>query len=127
AKLDGNNPAILYGYGGFEQAMLPSYSGTIGTAWLEKGGVWALANLRGGGEFGPEWHQTARREGRQKTHDDFIAVGEDLVARKVTSPQHLGIMGGSQGGLLVGAAFTLRPELSGAVVAQVPLADMRRY
>jgi prolyl oligopeptidase len=127
AKLDGNNPTILYGYGGFEQPMLPSYSGTIGSAWLEKGGVWALANLRGGGEFGPEWHQTARREGRQKTHDDFIAVGEDLVARKISSPKHLGIMGGSQGGLLVGAAFTQRPDLFRAVVCSVPLLDMKRY
>jgi prolyl oligopeptidase len=127
AKLDGSNPTILYGYGGFEQAMLPSYSGTIGSAWLEKGGAWALANLRGGGEFGPEWHQVARREGRQKTHDDFAAIAEDLIARKVTSPRHLGIMGGSQGGLLVGAVFTQRPELFRAVVCQVPLLDMKRY
>ncbi len=126
-KLDGRNPTILYGYGGFEQAMTPSYSGTIGSAWLEKGGVWALANLRGGGEFGPEWHLTARREGRQKTHDDFIAIAEDLIARRVTSPRHLGIMGGSQGGLLVGAAFTQRPELFRAVVSSVPLLDMRRF
>lgn len=127
AKLDGTTPTILYGYGGFEQSMLPSYSGTIGSAWLEKGGAWALANLRGGGEFGPEWHQAARREGRQKTHDDFIAVAEDLIARKVSSPRHLGIMGGSQGGLLVGAVFTQRPELFRAVVCQVPLLDMKRY
>jgi prolyl oligopeptidase len=127
AKLDGKNPTILYGYGGFEQSMTPNYSGTIGTAWLEKGGVWVLANLRGGGEFGPEWHLTARREGRQKTHDDYIAVAEDLIKRGVSSPRHLGIMGGSQGGLLVGAAFTQRPELFRAVVAQVPLMDMKRY
>lgn len=127
AKPDGATPTILYGYGGFEQAMLPSYSGAIGSAWLEKGGAWALANLRGGGEFGPQWHQTARREGRQKAHDDFIAVAEDLIARKVTSPRHLGIMGGSQGGLLVGAAFTQRPELFRAVVCSVPLLDMKRF
>jgi prolyl oligopeptidase len=126
-KLDGTNPTILYGYGGFEISMTPTYSGTIGAAWLEKGGVWVLSNIRGGGEFGPEWHTTALREGRVKTHDDFIAVAEDLEKRKVTSPQHLGIMGGSQGGLLVGAAFTQRPDLFKAVVCQVPLLDMRRY
>ncbi|QJR14302.1 prolyl oligopeptidase family serine peptidase [Usitatibacter palustris] len=127
AKLDGTNPTILYGYGGFEISMTPSYSGTIGSAWLEKGGVWALANIRGGGEFGPQWHKTAQREGRAKTHDDFIAVAEDLITRKVTTPRHLGIMGGSQGGLLVGSAFTQRPELFRAVSCQVPLLDMKRY
>jgi prolyl oligopeptidase len=126
-KLDGNNPTILYGYGGFEIAMTPSYSGLIGSAWLEKGGIWVLANLRGGGEFGPEWHRTALREGRQKTHGDFIAVAEDLVKRGISSPRHLGIMGGSQGGLLVGAAFTQRPDLFRAVVSSVPLLDMKRY
>jgi prolyl oligopeptidase len=126
-KLDGSNPAILYGYGGFEIAMTPNYSGTIGSAWLERGGIWILANIRGGGEFGPQWHLTALREGRRKTHDDFIAVAEDLEKRGISSPKHLGIMGGSQGGLLVGAAFTQRPELFRAVVCQVPLLDMRRY
>ena len=126
-RLDGSNPAILYGYGGFEIAMTPSYSGTIGSAWLEKGGIWILANIRGGGEFGPQWHLTALREGRRKTHDDFIAVAEDIEKRGISSPKHLGIMGGSQGGLLVGAAFTQRPELFRAVVCQVPLLDMRRY
>jgi prolyl oligopeptidase len=126
-RLDGNNPTILFGYGGFEISQTPSYSATRGVGWLEHGGVWVLANLRGGGEFGPEWHQTARREGRQKTHDDFIAVGEDLVKRKITSPSRLGIFGGSQGGLLVGAAFTQRPDLFKAVVSTVPLLDMKRY
>ena len=126
-KLDGSNPTILYGYGGFEIAQKPSYNSTAGAAWLEGGGVWALANIRGGGEFGPEWHQSARREGRYRTHEDFIAVGEDLVKRKVTSPRHLGIYGGSQGGLLVGAAFTQRPDLFRAVVSTVPLLDMKRY
>ena len=126
-KPDGSNPTILYGYGGYEISMLPAYSGTIGAAWLEKGGVWVLANIRGGGEFGPEWHRAALREGRQKTHDDFIAVAEDLTKRGITSARHLGIMGGSQGGLLVGAAFTQRPELFKAVVCQVPLLDMRRF
>jgi prolyl oligopeptidase len=126
-KLDGSNPTVLYGYGGFEQAMTPSYSGGIGTGWLEKGGVWVLANIRGGGEFGPQWHRTALREGRVKTHDDFIAVAEDVIKRGISSPKHLGIMGGSQGGLLVGAAFTQRPELFRAVVCQVPLLDMKRF
>jgi prolyl oligopeptidase len=107
--------------------MKPSYSGAIGAGWLEKGGVWALSNIRGGGEFGPEWHTTALREGRAKTHDDFIAIAEDLIRRKVTSPRHLGIMGGSQGGLLVGAAFTQRPDLFRAVACAVPLLDMKRF
>ena len=126
-RFDGSSPTILYGYGGFEVSMSPFYSGTIGSAWLEKGGVYALANIRGGGEFGPAWHTVAMREGRFRTHDDFIAVGEDIVKRGLSSPRHLGIVGGSQGGLLVGAAFTQRPDLFRAVVSQVPLLDMRRY
>ncbi len=127
AKLDGTNPTILYGYGGFEVSQLPAYSGFIGAGWLEKGGVWVVANLRGGGEFGPAWNLVARREGRQKAHDDFAAVAEDLIRRKVTSPARLGIYGGSQGGLLVGATLLQRPELFGAAVATVPLFDMKRY
>jgi prolyl oligopeptidase len=127
AKLDGTNPTILYGYGGFELSQLPNYSAFVGKSWLEKGGVWVLANLRGGGEFGPAWNLVARREGRQKTHDDFAAVAEDLIRRKVTSPAKLGIYGGSQGGLLVGATLLQRPELFGAAVATVPLFDMKRY
>ena len=99
----------------------------LGAAWLERGGVYVLANLRGGGEFGPRWHKAALKENRIKSFEDFIAVAEDLVARKITSPKHLGIMGGSQGGLLVGGAFTMRPDLFGAVVCQVPLLDMQRY
>jgi prolyl oligopeptidase len=126
-KRDGKNPTILYGYGGFEIPMTPAYSAGVGSAWLEAGGVYVVANIRGGGEFGPEWHLTARREGRVRTHDDFIAVAEDLVKRGISSPRHLGIMGGSQGGLLVGAAFTQRPDLFRAVVCQVPLLDMKRY
>ena len=126
-KLDGSNPTILYGYGGFEVSMLPNYSGTIGAGWLESGGVYVLANLRGGGEFGPQWHTVALRENRQMAYDDFIAVAEDLIKRNITSPKHLGIMGGSQGGLLVGSTFTQRPDLFKAVVCQVPLLDMRRY
>ncbi|MBL0144352.1 MAG: S9 family peptidase [Betaproteobacteria bacterium] len=127
AKLEGKNPTILYGYGGFEISQVPSYSAFVGNGWLAKGGVWVLSNLRGGGEFGPAWNQVARREGRQKTHDDYAAVAEDLIRRKVTSPAKLGILGGSQGGLLVSATMLQRPELFGAVVATVPLMDMKRY
>ena len=127
ATADGENPTILNGYGGFEIAEVPSYSAFVGHGWLAKGGVWVLANLRGGGEFGPEWHQAAQRENRQRTHDDFAAVAEDLIARGITSPAKLGILGGSQGGLLVMATLLQRPELFGAVVATVPLIDMKRY
>jgi prolyl oligopeptidase len=126
-RLDGGNPALLYGYGGFEVSLTPFYSGTTGAAWLERGGIYVLANIRGGGEFGPGWHQAALKEGRQNAFDDFFAVAEDLAARGFTSASRLGIMGGSNGGLLVGAALTQRPELFGAVVCQVPLLDMRRY
>ncbi len=126
-KLDGNNPTLLYGYGGFRSSQTPYYSGIIGKLWLERGGVYAVANIRGGGEFGPQWHRAALMENRQKAFDDFIAVGEDLIARKITSSAHLGIMGGSNGGILVGAAFTQRPELFNAVVCVVPLLDMIRY
>jgi prolyl oligopeptidase len=124
---DGSAPTVLYGYGGFEISMQPSYSGVSGSSWLERGGVWVLANIRGGGEFGPTWHQAALKGNRQRAFDDFIAVAEDLVERKITSPEHLGIMGGSNGGLLVGATFTQRPDLFRAVVCQVPLLDMKRY
>ncbi|WEF34008.1 prolyl oligopeptidase family serine peptidase [Pseudoduganella chitinolytica] len=127
APLDGSNPTVLYGYGGFEVSLKPFYSGITGAAWLSQGGVYVLANIRGGGEFGPRWHQAALKDQRQRAFDDFIAVAEDVIARKLTSPAHLGIMGGSNGGLLVGAALTQRPELFGAVVCQVPLLDMRRY
>jgi prolyl oligopeptidase len=123
----GPRPTLLYGYGGFEVSMTPSYATTMGPAWLEQGGTYVLANIRGGGEFGPAWHQAALREKRHKAFEDFIAVGEDLVARGITEPKRLGIMGGSNGGLLVGAAMTQRPDLFGAVVCQVPLLDMLRY
>jgi len=126
-KATGDNPTMLYGYGGFEICMKPSYSSTVGLSWLEKGGVYVLANIRGGGEFGPKWHQAAMQENHQNNFDDFIAVAEDLIARKITSPKHLGIAGGSQGGLLVGGTFTQRPDLFEAVVCQVPLLDMKRY
>jgi prolyl oligopeptidase len=125
--LDGKAPTLLYGYGGFEIPMVPAYSGGLGAAWLEKGGVYVVANIRGGGEFGPKWHQAALKASRHKAYEDFIAVAEDLVRRKVTSTPHLGIQGGSNGGLLVGNMLTMRPDLFGAVVCQVPLLDMRRY
>jgi prolyl oligopeptidase len=126
-KLDGSNPTLLYGYGGFEIEMLPGYSPATGIAWLTKGGVYVLANIRGGGEFGPRWHKAALKENRQRAYDDFIAVAQDLVQRKITSPRHLGIMGGSNGGLLMGVMFTERPDLFKAVVCMVPLLDMKRY
>jgi prolyl oligopeptidase len=125
--LDGNNATILYGYGGFEISMTPSYNSTAGAAWLERGGVLVIANIRGGGEYGPTWHQAALKHNRQRAYDDFIAIAEDLIARKVTSTPKLGIMGGSNGGLLMGVMLTQRPDLFGAVVCQVPLLDMKRY
>jgi prolyl oligopeptidase len=125
--LDGKNPTLLYGYGGFEVSELPMYSASIGIGWLERGGVYALANIRGGGEFGPRWHRAALRENRQRAFDDFIAVAENLVQSGITSPKHLGIRGGSNGGLLMGAMLTQRPDLFGAVVCSVPLLDMQRY
>ena len=126
-RLDGNNPTLLYGYGGFEVSRLPTYSGSVGRGWLSRGGVYVSANIRGGGEFGPAWHRAALKQNRQRAYDDFIAIAEHLVERKVTSPQRLGIQGGSNGGLLMGVMLTQRPDLFGAVVCQVPLLDMRRY
>jgi prolyl oligopeptidase len=126
-RKDGKNPTLLYGYGGFELSMLPSYPVAAGVAWLEKGGVYVLANIRGGGEFGPSWHQAALKANRHRAYDDFIAVAEDLVRRNVTSPAHLGIQGGSNGGLLVGNMLVRRPDLFGAIVCKVPLLDMRRF
>lgn len=126
-KLDGSNPTLLYAYGGFEVSMQPYYSASTGKNWLEQGGVYVLANIRGGGEYGPSWHQAALKENRHKAYEDFEAVAEQLIADKVTKPQHLGIKGGSNGGLLVGAAFTRRPELYNAVICQVPLLDMKRF
>jgi len=127
AKTDGSNPTVLYGYGGFQISMAPFYSGGWGTTWYERGGVFVIANIRGGGEFGPAWHQSAIKENKQKSYDDFAAVAEDLIKLGITKPQHLGIMGGSNGGLLVGAVMLQRPELFGAVVCSVPLLDMQRY
>lgn len=126
-KYDGKNPTLLYAYGGFEVSQLPSYSAVTGMTWLEKGGVYVLANIRGGGEFGPKWHQAGLKENRQRVYDDFHGVAMDLVKRKITNPARLGIYGGSNGGLLVGVAFTQRPDLYNAVVCSVPLLDMNRY
>ena len=124
---DGSTPTLLYGYGGFEIPLVPGYDPVSGAAWLEKGKVLVIANIRGGGEFGPAWHQAALKEKRPRAYEDFIAVAENLITRKVTSPAHLGIKGGSNGGLLMGNMYTLRPDLFGAVVCQVPLLDMRRF
>ncbi|MBR0346722.1 MAG: S9 family peptidase [Rudaea sp.] len=126
-KLDGSNPTLLYGYGGFEISLQPSYSGGIGRAWLSRGGVYVLANIRGGGEYGPRWHQAALKGNRLRAYEDFAAVAEDLFAKKITSQPHLGAMGGSNGGLLMGNMLTLYPQLWSAIVCQVPLLDMKRY
>ncbi len=126
-EYNGKNPTLLYAYGGFESPSLPSYLAVIGNAWLDNGGVYVLANIRGGGEFGPKWHQAGLKEKRQNVYNDFHSVAEDLITKKISSSKNLGIMGGSNGGLLVGVAFTQRPELYNAVVCMVPLLDMKRY
>jgi len=126
-EASGNTPTLMYGYGGFEISRTPSYSATVGHSWLERGGAYVVANIRGGGEYGPAWHHAALKENRQRAYDDFIAVGEDLIERGVTSPEHLGIQGGSNGGLLTGVMLTQRPDLWGAVIIAVPLLDMKRY
>jgi len=124
---DASTPTLLYGYGGFEIPLVPGYDPVSGAAWLEKGHVLVIANIRGGGEFGPAWHQAALKEKRPRAYEDFAAVAEDLIRRRVTSTPHLGIKGGSNGGLLVGNMYARRPDLFGAVVCQVPLLDMRRF
>jgi len=126
-KYDGQAPTLLYAYGGFQASMTPAYSGVMGKLWLERGGTYVVANIRGGGEFGPAWHNAGLKENRQRVYDDFFAVSQDLITRKITSPRRLGIMGGSNGGLLMGVALTQRPELYNAIVVQVPLFDMIRY
>jgi len=123
----GPRPTILYGYGGFEISMNPSYSANFGRLWLTRGGTFVLANIRGGGEFGPAWHDAALKYHRQLAFDDFAAVASDIEKRKLTTPTQLGIMGGSNGGLLVSTVMMQHPELLGAVVCQVPLIDMIRY
>jgi prolyl oligopeptidase len=124
---DGQAPTLLYGYGGFEVSLTPAYDPLVGAAWLERGGIFVVANIRGGGEFGPGWHQAAVKQNRLRAYEDFAAVAEDLVTRQVTSREHLGIEGASNGGLLMGNMLVRYPQLFGAVVCQVPLLDMRRY
>jgi len=126
-QLDGRNPTILNAYGGFQVSKTPNYSPNIGKLWLERGGTFVLANIRGGGEFGPAWHEAGLKTQRQRIYDDFAAVARDLIERKITSPEHLGIQGGSNGGLLMGVEFTQHPELWNAVDIQVPLLDMLRF
>ena len=126
-KLDGSNRTLLYGYGGFEVSLLPYYSGSIGRAWLSRGGVYVLANIRGGGEYGPAWHNAALKANRPRAYEDFAAVAEDLVKRGITKPEHLGAEGGSNGGLLMGNMLTEYPQLFGAIACEVPLLDMKRY
>jgi prolyl oligopeptidase len=125
--LDGSNPALLYGYGGFEISLTPNYAPSAARGWLHYGGVYVVANIRGGGEYGPRWHQAALKANRHRAYEDFAAVAEDLVRRKVTRAERLGIQGGSNGGLLVGNMVTLYPDLFAAAVCQVPLLDMKRY
>ncbi len=127
SEQDGTLPTLLTGYGGFEVPLLPSYVALTGRAWLQSGGVFVEANIRGGGEYGPRWHQAALRENRNKAYEDFAAVAQDLIARGITTAQQLGCMGGSNGGLLVGNMLTTYPDLFGAIVCQVPLLDMQRY
>ncbi len=126
-KSDGSHRTLLYGYGGFEVSLQPAYSGSIGRAWLERGGVYVIANIRGGGEYGPQWHQAALKAARPRAYEDFAAVAQDLVRRGVTSPRHLGAEGGSNGGLLMGNMLTGYPQLFGAIAVEVPLLDMKRY
>lgn len=123
----GPAPTLLGGYGGFEVAQTPGYGGVLGRLWLSRGGTYVLANIRGGGEYGPDWHTQAMREGRHKVAEDFAAVARDLVARGITTPAQLGAQGGSNGGLLMGIMLTRYPELFGALVCQVPLLDMKRF
>ncbi|WP_333679064.1 prolyl oligopeptidase family serine peptidase [Dyella sp.] len=126
-KLDGSHRTLLYGYGGFEVSLQPFYSGSIGRAWLDRGGVYVIANIRGGGEYGPRWHQAALQANRPRAYEDFSAVASDLIKRGVTSSKHLGAEGGSNGGLLMGNMLTLYPQLFGAIACEVPLLDMKRY
>ncbi len=126
-KYDGNNPTLMGAYGGFQVSETPRYSGIVGKLWLERGGVYVLANIRGGGEFGPAWHEAGLKTHRQIIYDDFASVAKDMFTRKITSPRRMGIVGGSNGGLLMGVEFTQHPEMWTAVVIQVPLLDMLRF
>lgn len=124
---DGSNPTLLTAYGGFQVSRTPNYSAVTGKLWLNRGGVYVLANIRGGGEFGPAWHEAGLKTHRQRIYDDFYAVAEDLLTRKITTSRRLGIIGGSNGGLLIGVEFTQHPEMWNAVVIQVPLLDMLAF
>ncbi|WP_417316880.1 prolyl oligopeptidase family serine peptidase [Emcibacter sp.] len=126
-KLDGKTPVLQYGYGGFDISILPYYSGVLGKLWLEKGGAFVIANIRGGGEYGPRWHQSALFENRQRAYDDFFAVAEAVQASGISSPRHYGAFGRSNGGLLMGVSFTQRPDLFQGIICGVPLLDMKRY
>ena len=126
-KLDGNNPTLIYGYGGFRVSMTPYYSADLGKFWLEKGGVYVLTHIRGGGEYGPSWHAAALKRKRQTAYNDFYAIAEDVIKRKITNPNKVGILGGSNGGLLTTVAFNQRPDLYKAVISAVPLTDMLRF
>ncbi len=125
--MNGSTPTLLWGYGGFEVSYTASYNSIAGRSWLQQGGVYVLANIRGGGEYGPRWHQAALKANRHKAYEDFAAIAEDLFARNITSPKRLGAQGGSNGGLLMGNMIVQYPHLFGAVVCQVPLLDMKRY
>ena len=125
-KLDGDNPTLLYGYGGFNIPLQPGFS-VIYAVWMDMGGVVAIPNLRGGGEYGEQWHQAGKKLNKQNVFDDFIAAGEWLIAEKYTRSDRLAVMGGSNGGLLVGAVMTQRPELFGACIPAVGVMDMLRY
>jgi prolyl oligopeptidase len=120
-------PTVMSGYGGFEVSRTPAYSGASGMGWLERGGTWVMTNIRGGGEYGPEWHTSVQKANRHKVYEDFAAIAKDLVARDITTAEQLGAVGGSNGGLLMGVMLTRYPELFGAIVCQVPLLDMKRY
>ncbi len=124
---DGTNPVLIYGYGGFNSSTRPGYSSVTGIGWLAQGGVYVIANIRGGGEFGPAWHHAALKEKRQNAYDDFFAVAEDLITRKISTPDHMSAYGWSNGGLLAGVALTQRPDLYKAVIIGAPLLDMKRY
>ncbi|HEX3967506.1 MAG TPA: prolyl oligopeptidase family serine peptidase [Edaphobacter sp.] len=126
-KYDGSNPTLMTAYGGFQVSETPRYSGIVGKLWLERGGAYVLANIRGGGEFGPAWHEAGLKTHRQVIYDDFASVAKDMFTRKITSPRRLGIVGGSNGGLLMGVEFTQHPAMWNAVVIQVPLLDMLRF
>lgn len=126
-KLDGKNPTLIEAYGGFNTSFQPDYNSSRGLGWLEHGGVYVLANIRGGGEFATSWHQAAIKNMKQNSYDDFFLVSEDLISRKITNSKHLDAFGWSNGGLIIGVVLTQRPELYNAIVVGAPLLDMKRY